>query len=255
MRLFPNTILISVNTEQKQSVTVGGMLFQIVPNRHTYEQNGRETNPVVAEVIQAGEGVPLEPGEYVVLHHNMAFDELWKMEAGSVIPFDRWVMAKVSANGNLIAMPGNIICERVPKPETVGEYALPETAQEFYKDRVKTDDGIILGIRKWSDYEVCWNWNGEVHRKVVLWEGDVECVIINDEPYWMSDYGATKKAAEGVFDEAWRKTILAIYGAEHMKMWDSIMEPTELENGSEAREDNDRWNEQQSDLELLKSEE
>jgi hypothetical protein len=253
MTLFPNTILISVNTEQKQSVTVGGMLFQIVPNRHTYEQNGRETNPVVAEVVQAGEGVPLQPGEYVVLHHNMAFDELWKMEAGSVIPFDRWVMAKVSADGNLIAMPGNIICERVPKPETAGEYALPETAQEFYKDRVKTDDGIILGIRKWSDYEVCWNWNGEVRRKVVLWEGDVECTI-REREVWQEimRQRIIKVGDENM--ELWKKIMGDDWGSDMISKYGNHAEPTELENGSEARDDNDRWNEQQSDLELLNQE-
>lgn len=180
MTLFPRTILIEADLEQKQSVTVGGMVFQIVPNRGRYESNARETEPVAAQVVAAGEGVPLEAGDIVVIHHNMIMDEIWKVTDQSVIPYDRWVLATVDSEGHLIPTPDNIIADRVRKPSTVGEYALPETAIEFYNDRVVTEDGHILVIRKWADYEVCYNWNGEVRRKVVLWKEDVVGMIEED---------------------------------------------------------------------------
>lgn len=179
MTLFPRTILIRTDLEQKQSVSVNGMVFQIIPNRQNYESNGRETLPVIAQVVGAGDKVLLQQGDLIVLHHNMSTDEIWKTDDGqSIIPFDRWVMAKVTEDGWLKATKENIIANRVKKPFMSGEYILPDTAIEFYSDRVLTEEGKLLGIRKWGDYEVCWHWNGEVRRKIVLWEGDVVCELI-----------------------------------------------------------------------------
>lgn len=180
MKLFPSTILITANLDQKQSVSVGGMTFQIIPKRGMYEENGREANPVIATVIQAAENVPLQPNDLIVMHHNVIHDGIWQIDDRHVVPFDRWILAKIKEDGWLEAMPGNIIAERIPKPTDIGMYRSGESG--YYSDRVLTDDGLVLGIRKWGDYEVCYNWNGEVRRKIVLWVEDVVCGIEEVEP-------------------------------------------------------------------------
>ncbi len=209
MKLFPSTILVTVNPDQKQSVTVNGMTFQLVANRGNYEQNGRETNPVLMEVIQAAENVPLQAGDMILGHHNVITDQIWQIDNRHVIPYDRWILAKLKEDGWLEAMPGNIICERVPKPQEIGEWTFESVALGYYPDRVKTDDGLVLGIRKWGDYEVCYNWNGEVRRKIVLWEEDVVCGI---EEVTYASFGEMRQA------------VMDRYGEEHAEMWNKIME-------------------------------
>ena len=169
MILTPLNILIAFDKEQKQSFKVGNMVFSLVPNRNMYAQDGKETNPVVAEVITTGKDVPLKQGDLIVLHHNLVFDPVYYTEQGQVIPYDRWVLATVDSNGELVPTEFNRICRRIRKPSKAGEFELPGTAVKYYEDRVEEiATGDIIGILRWADYEVIYNWNGEERRRIIV---------------------------------------------------------------------------------------
>ena len=193
MRPIKNHILIRADRYQKQKV---GEFF-IVPNRHTYEQNGIDTNPCIAEVICADEGIPLVSGECILLHHNIITDKVWEISAESgqfsvsSIPFDRWVLAKIDhCDGGLMAMKGNLICERIRMPQTAGagRYELPDTAIKYWSDKVKVihsgvecvSPGDVIGILKYADYPVSYIWKGELKRRCVVWENDVVCKLTSN---------------------------------------------------------------------------
>jgi hypothetical protein len=198
MQVLPNQILIRADKDQKQSVVANGMKFFIVPNRGTYEQNGIETNPCVAEVVAVGDNVPLHKGDLVVLHHNLITDKAFLLDTASlvgesdahlsvsVIPYDRWVLATVDASGELVATEFNFVCERIPKPETVFAFEVPESAKQNYSDKVKVLSvgglsqvavGDTIGILKYADYPVAYAFNNEIKRCCVVWKEDVVCYI------------------------------------------------------------------------------
>jgi hypothetical protein len=176
MILRPSQILIKANADQKQFLTLSdGSYLHIVPNRGMYYENGRETNPVIAEVVQAAPNVPLSKGDIVVLHHNLIIDPVYQVGEFSVIPYDRWTMARI-VNGVLIAQPENIICERIKEREKEGNWYKP--VQNNRGDMVRViETGQVIGIRKWADYEVIYNWNGVEHRCIVIWKTDVVCEV------------------------------------------------------------------------------
>ena len=182
-----NTILIESSLDQKQSYTFSnGVTFHIVPNRHLYDQNGRETQPVVALVKAVGEGVPEHlVGKYVVLHHNLIFNQeyLIKTENGistSVIPFDRWCMAFIREDGDLEPLNKNVICERIEVPVTEDMH-VPDASKKTYEnlmqvlqsgmDDICRNDTIL--VYKYADYEVVYQWNNEVRRQIVIAQMDI----------------------------------------------------------------------------------
>ena len=202
MRPLPNQILIRADKDQKQSMVANGMKFYIVPNRGTYEQNGIETNPCVAEVIAVGEGVPLASGDLIVLHHNLITDKAFLLDAAviagesdadlsvSCIPHDRWVLAKISESGELVATEFNFVCERIQIAGGDTEFDVPDMARKNYSDKVRVlsvgqegriSVGDTVGILKYADYPVAYAFNGEIKRRCVVWEKDVVCYIPKSE--------------------------------------------------------------------------
>jgi len=179
------TILIESSLEQKQSYTFeNGVTFHIVPNRHLYDTNNRETQPVVGLVKQVGTGVPEHLiGKYVVVHHNLIFDQefLVKTENGirtSVLPYDRWILSFVDEDGDLRPLNKNLICERIEVPMVEGvtdasrktEDNLMKVVASDFEDICRNDTIIVY---KYADYEVVYQWNNEVRRQVVVTNEDV----------------------------------------------------------------------------------
>ena len=172
--ILKNRILIRYNIEQKQEIDG----FSIVPNRHTYEQNGIETNPVVAVVEEVGSGVPLSKGDTIVLHHNTIFDNSYKIEGYrdmSVIRYDRWILAKINSDGQLIASEFNIIAENI-KMDFVSDWAIPDTAKTNRWDAVQVISGMnanLAYILKWANYGVCYIWEGVIKRSAVVFKDHI----------------------------------------------------------------------------------
>ncbi len=180
-------ILIESLLDQKQAFYFAdGMKFHLVPNRHLYEQNSRETMPVVAKVLQAGAGVPESIiGQYVVLHHNTVFDPEFHIQAHegisqSVIPYDKWVMGWIDEKGDLQPLNGNIICERIPE-HIDSVFEVPEAARKTCVNLMKVlrssspeaKEGHAIIVYKHSDYEVVYMWGTEEKRAIVVKGGDM----------------------------------------------------------------------------------
>lgn len=166
-----------MDMHQKQSVLVNGMRFRFVPRRWEYAQDGRVNNPVLARVVAAADDVPMKPEDIVLLSHNSGFDQARQVEEGFILPYDRWILATVDKDGELIPTPSNIVASRVYRDaETVGEFYVPESARTAYADRVD-ENGVVWGIKRWADYEVFYNWNDEERRRIIVWKEDIVCKI------------------------------------------------------------------------------
>lgn len=182
MRTLPGKIIIQSDLDQKQTVKLeSGASFFLPPRRQEYEANGRESNPVLARVIEINGSSRVNIGDYIVMHHNLIFDQSYKVygkEGMSVIPDDRWVLATVANDGSLNPLYPNILCKRIPK-ESHDIYYTPEG--KYYTDRVEviksSIDSVVSGdiifILKWADYEVVYHHESMVKREVVVWNEDV----------------------------------------------------------------------------------
>lgn len=183
MRILNENIMLEFDADQKQSVTIDGMHFFIVPNRFKYHQNGRETNAVVAKVILAGKKTGIKNNTYVITSHNVLNDGAYQIGANIIRPFDRWILATINKEGELIPTAEHVICMRMPMPIEVNGFWLPETAQKMYEDRVKVltgegyEAGEVIGILKFADYEVIYNWNGVERKRIVVYKKDIICKL------------------------------------------------------------------------------
>lgn len=192
-----NNIIIQSHLDQKQAFSFtredgSVMKLSFALNRDKLSYDGRETNPIVAEVIVSNSKFPyISKGDFIVLHHNTIFNkameietneqERWRLQA---IPVDRWIMGKI-IDGEIVPFPDNVVCQRlIEKMDTM--FAVPDVARKAMGDRCqvvlapegspfKTGDEIV--IKKWADYEVVYIWDGEEKRRVVIWKEDIEMIL------------------------------------------------------------------------------
>lgn len=157
-------ILIQVNADQKNKMSIGGnTLFTAT----AFDPNYRERSPTVGRVV---EGNPyVYENDFLLLHHNLCYlpspyhvqDDLFS------IPFSSVIFAKIDKKGNITPVCGNLLCDRV---NIESEFYLIE--KEQYLDRVRVLDGMgtpyhkgqLLFTKPYSFYQIVWNWNGEERR-------------------------------------------------------------------------------------------
>ncbi len=182
MNILNDMIMLTVDDEQKESFVMGSNKFFIVPNRHKYNANGRDTNPVLAKVHLPGKNTPFMRGDIIVTVHNTLMNGAMRLGKYCITPYDRWILAIVTNKGELKPTAAHVICERINMPSDE-DFIVPESAQKQYTDRVKViagyggnyEPGDVIGILKYADYEVVYNWNGEERRRVVVFKQDVIC--------------------------------------------------------------------------------
>lgn len=184
MTVLGDRFLATFDPEQKQSFSVGGIRMFMIPNRWEYAPDGKVNNPVIANVELAGTKTGLRVGDTLIMSHNCLFDECYQVYGLNSFKYDRWVLAKVNKAGELIPTEQHVIAERIIQEDVVDEYILPESAQKAKANivRVISDGadfkrGELLGILKWADYEVVYNWNDEERRRIVVWKKDILCKI------------------------------------------------------------------------------
>ena len=105
-----NRIIVRVNLLQKSEMVVGGILLKTASS---FDSNYREKSPVIAEVVD-GNSI-LKKGDIIVCHHNHFYspspyfmqDDLYS------IPFNKTIFARVSKEGKLSAICGNVLGDRV----------------------------------------------------------------------------------------------------------------------------------------------
>lgn len=169
-------ILVSVNIEQKETMLVGGIEFKMA---NLFETNYREKNPVLCKV-EVGNDI-VQPGMVLVVHHNM-FSINFIQDNLFSIPFKKTIFGILNADGSIIPICGNLLCERVNIPSIL---EMPPELQEQYIDRVKVTDGgqtrynpgDLLFTRPYSYYEIVYTVNGE-QKRVHKCDSDMVCAVI-----------------------------------------------------------------------------
>lgn len=180
MRTVNNRILVRVNINQKDEMLVGGVLIKTALS---FDANYRERSPVIAEVVE-GNNV-LKQGDIIVCHHNHFYapspyylqDDLYS------IPFNKTIFAKVSKSGNLTAICGNVLGDRVTIKE---DLLLPPEFRKSYVDRLLVTDkgwttyknGTTVICRPNAPYDIVYNWGGVEKRKTKL-DSDMICGFLN----------------------------------------------------------------------------
>jgi hypothetical protein len=183
MKVLDDMIMLQVDWEQKESVTINGYKFLIVPNRKGYNEDGKQTNPVIGKVHMAGKRTPFIKGDYILMQHNSLPNTAMQVGGYVVVPNDRWILATITNKGELKPTKDHLICERIEMPHDIDGFILPESAFKKYDNQVRVlagsgfDEGETIGILKYADYEVIYNWKGEQRRRIVVWKKDVICKL------------------------------------------------------------------------------
>lgn len=174
MKAVNNRILVKVNMEQKNSMLVGGIMLSTAIK---FETNYREKSPVLAEVVEGNLRLP--SGTIVCCHHNhFYYPSPYQLEDNLFsIPFNKTIFATVTKNGNLNAICGNVLGERVQKSNT-----FHVEHPEFYIDRLLVKDkgwtsykeNSTIICRPNAPYDIVYNWNG-VERRVTKVSNDMIC--------------------------------------------------------------------------------
>ncbi len=175
-----NKILVRVNLKQKDTMTVAGVVLSTATK---FNINYRERSPVLAEVVNGNKY--LKSGDIIVCHHNHFYspspyhlqDDLYS------IPFNKTIFAKVNKKGNLSAICGNVLGERVPIKTTLN---LPAEYQKKYIDRILLKDkgwttyknGTVVICRPNAPYDIWFTWDG-VERVVTKVDSEQICGYIN----------------------------------------------------------------------------
>lgn len=172
-------ILVRCNMKQKNEMIVGGVRVRCAQN---YQTNYRERSPVVCLVEKGNRQV--NSGEIIIAHHNTFYtpspyhlqDDLF------AIPFAKTLFAKISIDGNLTPICGNILCDRV---DIETPLPIPPEYRKKHIDRVTVTNpgstlykcGQLLFTRPHSYYEIVYMWNDIETRIHKVHEGMVVALI------------------------------------------------------------------------------
>lgn len=175
MKPVNKKILVRVNILQKDTMIVGGIELSTATR---FDTNYRERSPVIAEVVTGNHILKL--GDIIVCHHNSFYlpspyhleDDLFS------IPFGKTIFAKVSKNGKLSAICGNILGERVLVKT---DLELPPEHQTKYVDRLFVTDkgwssyrnGSTILCRPNAPYDIVYNFKGIENRVTKVPEDQV----------------------------------------------------------------------------------
>lgn len=164
MQAVNNKIIVRCDVKQKDTVTIGGVVFRMA---NLYENNYRIKSPNIATVIEGNEVVKF--GDILLIHHNCFYMPSPYFLYGDVfsIPFSSIIFAKILQNGDLLPICGNLLGERIAK-----KYDIPVTpdAREMYNDRMvitnsgytKYKKGQTVFARPSSCYDIIYHFESEI---------------------------------------------------------------------------------------------
>lgn len=166
MEAVNHRVIVKVNMKQKDTMLIGGVEFKTATS---FDVNYRERSPVLAEVVEGNNF--LKSGDIVVCHHNHFYSPSpYQLEDNLFsIPFNKTIFAKVSKNGKLSAICGNVLGERVEIKTT---YELPPEYRKTYIDRIIIRDkgwttfktGTTIICKPNAPYDIVYNYNGVENR-------------------------------------------------------------------------------------------
>lgn len=162
--------------EQKETMLIWGILLSTATK---FDTNYREKSPTLAEVVEGNKF--LKVGDIIVCHHNHFYSPSpYQLEENLFsIPFNKTIFAKVSKKGNLSAICGNVLGERIPIKT---DLQLPSEHQKKYIDRILLTDkgwtsyknGSTIICRPNAPYDIVYNFNG-IEKRVTKVSEDMIC--------------------------------------------------------------------------------
>ena len=174
-----NKILVRVNPDQKDSVSIGGIVFKTALQ---FETNYREKSPTIAEVVSGGEY--LRQGDTIICHHNLFYLPSPYHISGDIfsVPASKVLFAKIDKNGEIYPIFGNVICERIGDDSI---FAIPGdkkiTNPCVYNILIpgwttyKKGDTILT--RPYSGYDIVYNINGK-EKRITKVDSEMICGVI-----------------------------------------------------------------------------
>lgn len=173
--------------DQKESHSIDmpdGSVLNLYMGRK-YNENNREANPTVCEVVDVGEGVDdISIGDSLVVHHNTLANEasqFYKKDGYTYlsIPNNSLIYGKVIESGEMIPIKGYIIAKRIPRQKLSHLDITEETSHNQFEvvtipegyDEVLPGQTIIC--YKFSDYEVFYHYKNIEHRVIRISTEDI----------------------------------------------------------------------------------
>jgi len=193
MKAKKNYLIVKAFIEQKESheiVMPDGSKLNLFLGRK-YNENNREANPTICEVIVVGDGIPdISVGDNIILHHNTITNEAIQIEKkdGYVtlnVHYDSLVYAKVLEDGTLVPLKGYIIAERIER-EKINDFDVLGGTEKMKFNVISTPSGYddvkpnqkIL-CYKLSDYEMVYHYKNKECRAIRISQDDILGVFID----------------------------------------------------------------------------
>ena len=172
-------LVVRVDMAQKDKMLINGVMFHTATK---FDVNYREKSPTIAVVVSGNDY--LKKGDIIICHHNHFYEPSpYQLEHDLFsIPFNKTIFAKVSTNGKLSAICGNVFGERVL---INSDLEVPVEYRKKYIDRITIQDkgwtsfrtGTTVICKHNAPYDILYNWNGEEKRITKVSE-DMICGIL-----------------------------------------------------------------------------
>mgnify|MGYP006921306698 CR=1 FL=1 len=160
-----NKILVEVDLDQKDTITIGGITLSTAGK---FDTNYREKSPTVAKVIKGNDTV--HSSDILLCHHNLFYMPSPYHVEGNLfsIPFSNILFAKIDAEGNITPICDNLICSRIIIPT---DLPLPPEHQKTYDKVYNVEIGNekyfkddIVFTRPSAGYDIVYVVNGQEKR-------------------------------------------------------------------------------------------
>lgn len=174
-----NKILISVNPKQKEIMEIAGVKISTF---YDFDTNYRYRSPTVA-VVESEKG-ELKKGDILLIHHNLCYlpspyhlyDDLFS------VPYSKVLFAKISDNGDIQPVCGNLICKEI-EIESFVDIPLDHKKVHLNRYQILHPGGTsyrpndIIFTRPSAGYTIIYNWNG-IEKKAVKVDSEMICGIL-----------------------------------------------------------------------------
>ena len=178
-----NKVILSCDLKQKDTMLIGGIKFSTAIK---FDTNYREKSPTIATVVEGNEC--LNNGDMLLCHHNLFYqpspyhlnDDLFS------IPFSKVLFAKISKDGGISPICGNLICERIPETD---QFEVPVSERKMLDKVYKVIDGGWTTYKKGDTiftrpsgaYDIVYNYDG-IEKRVTKVDADQICGVIKINP-------------------------------------------------------------------------
>lgn len=159
-------IIVSVNFQQKESISLGGSEMLLAKQ---YSNNRRESMPVLCQVVD-GNG-KIENDTLLLVHHNRFSESSPHYLESNLysLAFNNSIFAKIDDNGNAKGICGNIIVEHTFDKNDI----IPDNLKKpnrFKYNVLQNGYGFKKGqsvyCYEFSDYCIIYVWKGVEHRVI-----------------------------------------------------------------------------------------